>query len=91
VILAQNFPNPFNPTTTIKYSIPVEANVSLIVYNSLGETVSSLVNSVQSSGNYQVTWNAQDFASGIYVYTLEVADMQNHNLFKDSRKIVLVK
>ncbi len=91
VTLSQNYPNPFNPATTIKYSIPVEANVALSVYNSLGERVSELVNSVQASGNYQVTWNAEDFASGIYVYTLEVSDMQHHGLFKDSRKIVLVK
>lgn len=91
VTLAQNYPNPFNPATTIKYSIPVEANVALSVYNSLGEKVSELVNSVQASGNYQVTWNAKDFASGVYVYTLEVSDMQNHSLFNDSRKIVLVK
>jgi hypothetical protein len=91
VTLAQNFPNPFNPTTTIKYSIPVEANVKLVVYNSIGEKVSELVNSVQATGNYQVTWNAIDFASGIYFYALEVSDMQNQNLFKESRKIVLVK
>ncbi len=91
VTLAQNFPNPFNPTTTIKYSIPVEANVKLVVYNSIGEKVSELVNSVQATGNYQVTWNATDFASGIYFYALEVSDMQNQNLFKESRKIVLVK
>ncbi len=91
VTLAQNYPNPFNPATTIKYSIPVEANVTLAIFNSLGEKVTELVNSVQASGNYQVTWNAIDFASGIYFYTLEVSDMQNHGLFKDSRKIVLVK
>jgi hypothetical protein len=91
VTLAQNYPNPFNPTTTIKYSIPVESNVTLAVYNSIGEKVSELVNTVQASGNYQVTWNAKDNASGIYLYMLEVSDMQNHNLFKDSRKIVLVK
>ena len=91
VTLAQNYPNPFNPATTIKYSIPVESNVTLSVFNSLGERVSELVNSVQTSGNYQVTWNAKDFASGIYFYRLEVADLQNHSLFNDSRKIVLVK
>ncbi len=91
VTLAQNYPNPFNPTTTIKYSIPVEANVTLAVYNSLGEKISDLVNTVQAPGNYQVTWNAKDYASGFYFYALKVSDMQNHNLFKDSRKIVLVK
>jgi photosystem II stability/assembly factor-like uncharacterized protein len=91
VTLSQNYPNPFNPATTIKYSVPAESNVKLIVYNSLGQKVSELVNSVQASGNYQVTWNASDFSSGIYFYTLEVSDLQNHNLFKGSRKIVLVK
>jgi hypothetical protein len=91
VTLAQNYPNPFNPSTTIKYSIPVEANVKLAVYNSLGEKVTDLVNTVQSNGNYQVTWNAENSASGIYFYRLEVSDMQNHSLFNDSRKIVLVK
>ncbi len=91
VTLSQNFPNPFNPSTTIKYSIPNESNVKLIVYNSIGQKVSELVNSAQASGNYQVTWNANDFASGVYFYTLEVSDLQNHSLFKDSRKIVLAK
>jgi photosystem II stability/assembly factor-like uncharacterized protein len=91
VTLSQNFPNPFNPSTTIKYSIPVESNVKLIIYNSLGQKVSELVNSAQASGNYQVTWNAADLSSGVYFYNLEVTDLQNHNLFKDSRKIVLVK
>ncbi|HSD62561.1 MAG TPA: T9SS type A sorting domain-containing protein, partial [Ignavibacteriaceae bacterium] len=75
----------------IKYSIPDESNVKLNIYNSLGEHVTELVNGIQASGNYQVTWNATDFASGIYFYNLEVSDMQNHNLFKGSRKIVLVK
>jgi photosystem II stability/assembly factor-like uncharacterized protein len=91
ITLSQNFPNPFNPTTTIKYSIPDESNVKLFVYNSLGEKVSELVNGIQPSGNYQVTWNAVDYASGIYFYNLEVSDLQNNSLYKGSRKIVLVK
>ena len=68
--LSQNYPNPFNPSTTINYSLPFASTVKLEVFNILGEKVASLVNSFQQPGNYQVLWNAENCASGIYFYRI---------------------
>ncbi len=69
--LAQNFPNPFNPSTTINYQLPLEARVELIVYNLFGAKVRTLVSSINPAGNHKVIWNARDdgnrlVPSGIY-------------------------
>ncbi len=74
--LDQNYPNPFNPSTTINYSIPKEGNVSIQIFNSLGELIKNLVSSEQSSGNYSVKWNGKNdkgfgVPSGIYFYQLK--------------------
>ncbi len=83
--LSQNYPNPFNPTTTIDYSIPKDGNVSLTVYNILGQQVVSLVNGNMKSGQHQVTFDASRFASGVYYYRLE---SNNHVMVK---KMMLMK
>ncbi len=68
--LSQNYPNPFNPTTTIEYSIPENGNVKLVVYNSLGEEVTTLVNAYKEAGSYKVNFGAVRLSSGIYYYRL---------------------
>jgi hypothetical protein len=83
--LEQNFPNPFNPSTTIRYSLPEEGFVKLIVYNMLGEEIVTLVNSTQKAGMYEVTFNAENLSSGVYLYRLETSD------FTISRKLLLLK
>ncbi len=83
--LEQNFPNPFNPSTTIKFSVPKRGFVNLKVYNSLGESISELVNTDLAAGNYSVDFNSQNLSSGIYYYTISSGD------FKETRKMVLVK
>ena len=70
--LRQNYPNPFNPTTTINYQIPEAGIVTLSVYNLLGEKIADLVNEFKETGAYNVSFNARDLASGIYIYTLNV-------------------
>jgi dienelactone hydrolase len=70
ILLHQNFPNPFNPATKIAYGIPAQMKVSLEVYNLLGQHVATLVDHVQSAGFYEVTFDATQFASGIYFYRL---------------------
>ena len=69
--LKQNFPNPFNPETVIKYSIPKSENVSIIVYNLLGEDVAQLVDEKKTAGSYAVNWDAADVSSGIYFYKIK--------------------
>jgi hypothetical protein len=68
--LEQNYPNPFNPATNIKFEIAETSDVSLNVYNVMGQRVATLVNEVKSPGTYEITWDAQDMASGIYYYRL---------------------
>jgi hypothetical protein len=68
--LYPNYPNPFNPNTTIVYEIPVYSHVKIIVYNSLGEEVRILQNKYLSPGNYKLNFNAGNFASGVYFYQL---------------------
>ena len=83
--LLQNYPNPFNPTTVISYDLPKQANVSLTLFNLIGEEIATLVNSQQSAGRYEVTLNAQNLASGIYLYKIVAGD------FVSTRKLVLAK
>jgi photosystem II stability/assembly factor-like uncharacterized protein len=90
-VLYQNFPNPFNPSTTIKYSLPVESFVKINIYNALGEVIEELVSKVQSSGNYEVTWNAQNYSSGIYYYSFEVNSADGSQSHREMKKIVFLK
>ncbi len=69
--LDQNYPNPFNPTTKIKYSIPEDGNVSLKIYNILGQQTTELVNGYIKAGNYEAAFNSQGVASGVYFYKIE--------------------
>ena len=69
--LFQNYPNPFSPSTTIEYQLPEAAHVTIKLFNMLGEEVMELVNGQKSAGKYSVNFNAGNFASGIYIYTLQ--------------------
>lgn len=83
--LEQNHPNPFNPSTMIKYSIPEDGFVKLAVYNLTGEEVALLVNSQQKAGRYEIDFNAGNLASGFYIYRME------SNNFIASKKLILMK
>jgi len=83
--LAQNYPNPFNPTTTIEFSLPKAGNVTLEVYNTLGQKVTTLVDGAMSAGPQQVQFDGNNLASGIYFYRLETDG------FNDVKKMVLLK
>lgn len=83
--LEQNFPNPFNPTTTITYHLPISAEVKLSVYNTLGKEVTVLVAENQSAGTHRVMFDASAFASGFYFYKLEAGS------FVDSKEMLLLK
>ncbi len=83
--LAQNTPNPFNPSTKISFTIPEAGNVKLNVYNSLGQLVKVLVNKNLQAGTYQYQFNANGLSSGIYFYSITV------NGFTDVKKMNLLK
>jgi len=83
--LYQNFPNPFNPTTTIRYQIPEDGMVTLKVYDILGREVKTLVNDFKTKGRYEVTFNADALASGLYIYEITSGS------YKASKKMTLIK
>jgi hypothetical protein len=91
--LDQNYPNPFNPTTEIRFSLSTPANVTLKVYNILGQVVTTLANNEQFGASEQtVTFNANNYASGTYFYTLRVNNLKTGALmFTDVKKMVLIK
>jgi len=89
-ILLQNYPNPFNPYTTISYSIPSTfdhkpSTIKLVVFNTLGQQVATLVNEAKSPGNYKVTFDGSTLSSGIYFYTLYSGN------FSLTQKMMLIK
>lgn len=85
--LYQNFPNPFNPSTLIRYEIPETSPVQIKLYDILGKEVSVLVNEVKGPGSYTVSFNSQmlSLPSGIYIYTIQAGG------YRDSKKLVLLK
>ena len=83
--LFDNYPNPFNPTTIIRYSVPEVSFTSLKIYDALGNEVSVLVNEIKSAGTYDTEFNASNLSSGIYFYTLQAGS------FSQTKKMLLTK
>jgi len=83
--LGNNYPNPFNPTTNIKYSISNSVHVQLSIYNILGQRVATLVDRKQTAGRYQILFDANRFSSGVYLYRLTAGD------FIQTKKMTLLK
>ena len=96
--LAQNYPNPFNPDTRIVYRLPLAGNVSLKIFDLLGQEVITLVNANMAPGDYEETWRGRNragipVASGVHVYRLEIKDSQDEavSLFVQTRKMILLR
>ncbi|MEK7263515.1 MAG: T9SS type A sorting domain-containing protein, partial [Bacteroidota bacterium] len=83
--LEQNFPNPFNPATKIKFALPVDANVSLKIFDVNGKEIATLVNGVKQAGYYEVPFDARKLASGVYIYKLTAGN------FSETKKMLLMK
>ncbi|MGM0746104.1 MAG: T9SS type A sorting domain-containing protein, partial [Bacteroidota bacterium] len=83
--LLANYPNPFNPATTIKYRLSSDSNVKIDVFNSLGRKVATVLDQQQQAGEYDITFNADNFSSGIYFYRLQTSD------YVRTRSMVLIK
>lgn len=88
--LSQNHPNPFNPTTTIKFQLPVDANVKIELFNSIGQKVDELFNNDLSGGVHEVTFSASNLSSGIYYYTMNAIGKDGNN-FTSTKKMILMK
>lgn len=83
--LTQNFPNPFNPNTAIRFSLPETGNVKLTVYNMLGQEVAVLINGITEAGTYIINFDATGLNSGVYLYKIESGS------FNEVRKMTLIK
>jgi hypothetical protein len=83
--LSQNYPNPFNPSTTIEFNVPAQSNVKVVVYDALGNQLDIIYDGFTEAGSYKVTWNAGNYASGIYFYRMETDN------FVQVRKMLLMK
>jgi photosystem II stability/assembly factor-like uncharacterized protein len=89
--LMQNYPNPFNPSTLIKFNVPVDSRIRgndkvlLKIYDILGKEIETLVNEKLQPGSYSVEWNASQYPSGVYFYSLVAGE------FRESRKMILLK
>ncbi len=91
--LYQNYPNPFNPSTILRYQIPVNNTfVELKIYDMLGKVVKTLINEIQNSGIFEIEFNASNFSSGVYFYTLKAMPNSIHSdSFSSTRKMLLIK
>ncbi|MBD3256649.1 MAG: T9SS type A sorting domain-containing protein, partial [Candidatus Lokiarchaeota archaeon] len=83
--LFNNYPNPFNPETKIRYDLPQSARVTLNVYDIIGRRVKTLINDTQTAGSHEVLFDASDLVSGVYLFSLEAGD------YKEVRKMILLK
>lgn len=83
--LSQNYPNPFNSITVLRYSLPTKSKVELIVINSIGEEIVTLLQDTKEAGNYEVIWNAEGLPSGVYFYRLQASN------YTETRKMILMK
>lgn len=85
-LLFQNYPNPFNPTTTIRFDLPEQGLVKLEVYDILGQRVAQLINTEMQVGRHEIDFSGNIFASGVYIYVLNVRDK-----FLEAKKMILLK
>ena len=95
--LHQNYPNPFNPVTVIPYDIPEASNVTIEIYNVLGQKVRSLVHKVHQPGKHLAKWNSRDdrgnlVTTGVYIYSVTAIDpATGKTVFNQAKKLVLIK
>jgi hypothetical protein len=89
--LGGNYPNPFNPSTTIRFDVPQRSRVRLTIYNILGQEIAELANEEMSAGYFERIWNAKA-ASGMYIYRIDATAIDNPSKrFVDVKKMILLK
>jgi hypothetical protein len=90
-VLQEAYPNPFNPSTRIRYGVPENSRIKLDVHNMLGNVVAELVNGERSKGMYELQWRADNLPSGVYLIRFNAESNESTKRFIASRKVVLVK
>ena len=83
--LLQNYPNPFNPTTNIRFDIPTASNITLKVYDIIGNEIATLVNEFKNPGKYLIQFDASKLSSGVYFYRIQADN------FINTKKLLLLK
>jgi hypothetical protein len=83
--LGQNYPNPFNPSTTIRYGLPERSHVTLTVFNTLGQQVATLIEGETEAGYHEVTFDASNLSSGVYLYRLTAGE------YVQARKLIVLR
>lgn len=89
--LAQNFPNPFNPMTTISFGLPSESDVHLVLFDALGREVRTLAHGPLAAGYHSYLWDAGGLASGLYVYRIAAVSRSGAMKYQNVRKMLLMK
>lgn len=89
--LAQNYPNPFNPATTIHYVMPEDGIVTLTIYNITGEQVYQLADQNISAGSHSFNWDASQYPSGFYFYSINVQSIHRNEVYSATKKMILLK
>jgi hypothetical protein len=89
--LLQNYPNPFNPTTIISYSVAKESEVKIMIFNAIGQYITTIVRVKQSTGNYSINFSGKRLASGIYFYSFSAIPDDGSAEYKETRKMILLK
>jgi hypothetical protein len=89
-VLEQNYPNPFNPSTSIAFAVPVKSDVTLEVYNLIGQKITTLVQGEVEAGKHTATFNASSMSSGLYLFKLTAVG-ENGSQFSSSKKMTLLK
>jgi hypothetical protein len=84
-LLSQNYPNPFNSSCAIKYSIPKSSQVTIKIFNTIGQELATLVNEEKPIGTYEVNWNAANLPSGVYFYRIQAGS------FTETKKMMVLK
>jgi hypothetical protein len=90
-LLYPNYPNPFNPVTTIKYALPELSYVKIEIFNVLGKNVSKLIDSQQEAGVHELKFDASNLSSGVYFYQVEFKSIKGDKSYSSVNKMLLIK
>lgn len=89
--LDQNYPNPFNPSTIIRYNVPEDSDVSIVIYDALGNQIDSIISGTVQKGFYQKSWNAEKFSSGVYYAKMTAKSLSSDKTFSRAIKMLYIK